>query len=114
MLNSELAFEIPVSELARLIAEKAPIVLIDCREPFEHAAARIEPSELIPMNTIPMNVNRIEALAEERQVVVYCHHGVRSLNTVAWLRRQGIENAVSLAGGIDRWSMEVDPGVPRY
>ncbi len=66
------------------------------------------------MNTIPMNVNRIEALAEERQVVVYCHHGVRSLNTVAWLRRQGIENAVSLAGGIDRWSMEVDPGVPRY
>lgn len=95
-------------------AENAPIVLLDCREDYEHATARIDPSELIPMNTIPANINRIEALAEDRQLVVYCHHGVRSLNTVVWLRRQGIENAVSLSGGIDRWSMEIDPNVPRY
>jgi rhodanese-related sulfurtransferase len=107
-------YEITATELSKLLAENAPIVLLDCREDYEHATARIEPSELIPMNTIPNNVNRIEGLAEDKQVVVYCHHGVRSMNVVVWLRRQGIENVVSLAGGIDRWSMEIDPNVPRY
>lgn len=106
--------EISPTQLAKLLADKAPIVLLDCREDYEHATARIDPSVLIPMNTVPANVNRIEALAEDSQVVVYCHHGVRSLNTVAWLRRQGIENVVSLSGGIDQWSIEVDPSVPRY
>lgn len=106
--------EITATQLAQMLKANEPIVLIDCREDYEHATARIEPSELIPMNTIPNNINRIEGLAEGKQLVVYCHHGVRSLNTVAWLRRQGIENVVSLAGGIDRWSMEIDPNVPRY
>ena len=106
--------EISATQLAQMLKSNEPLVLIDCREDYEHATARIEPSELIPMNTIPANINRIEGLAEGKQLVVYCHHGVRSLNTVAWLRRQGIENAVSLAGGIDRWSMEIDPKVPRY
>lgn len=114
MSTSELPLEITASDLAKRIADKSEIVLLDCREDYEHATARIEPSELIPMNTIPNNLNRIEALAEGKQLVVYCHHGVRSLNTVVWLRRQGIETAVSLTGGIDRWSMEIDPSVPRY
>lgn len=92
----------------------AAIVLLDCREPQEWALTRIEGSELIPMNTVSANLQRIEAMAEEKLVVVYCHHGVRSLNTVAWLRRQGVENTVSLAGGIDQWSLEIDAGVPRY
>jgi rhodanese-related sulfurtransferase len=107
-------YEIKPAELKKLLDEKAAIALIDCREPFEHAAARIEPSELIPMNTIPNNINRLEGIAEDKQLIVYCHHGVRSLNTVAWLRRQGLENCVSLAGGIDQWSLEIDPTVPRY
>lgn len=106
--------EISATQLAKLLADKAPIVLLDCREEYEHSTARIDPSVLIPMNTVPANVNRIEALADDSQVVVYCHHGVRSLNTVAWLRRQGIENVVSLTGGIDQWSIEIDPSVPRY
>jgi len=106
--------EITAAQLSKLLAEKAPVVLLDCREDYEHATARIEPSEWIPMNTIPNNLNRIEGLAQDKQLVVYCHHGVRSLNTVAWLRHQGIENVVSLAGGIDRWSLEIDPSVPRY
>jgi rhodanese-related sulfurtransferase len=107
-------YEIKPAELKNLLEEKAAIALIDCREPFEHAVARIEPCELIPMNTIPNNINRLEGIAENKQLIVYCHHGVRSLNTVAWLRRQGIENCVSLAGGIDQWSVEIDPTVPRY
>lgn len=114
MSNSEAPYEIPATEVARLLAEDASVVLLDCREEYEYQTARIEPSVLIPMRSVPENVNRIEAMAEEKRVIVYCHHGVRSLNTVVWLRRQGIENVVSLAGGIDRWSMEVDPKVPRY
>lgn len=90
------------------------LFLLDCRETWEHATASISPSENIPMNTIPANINRIEGLAEGKRLVVYCHHGVRSLNTVVWLRRQGLDQAVSLSGGIDRWSMEIDPAVPRY
>lgn len=107
-------YEIQPAELKELMAgENAPL-LLDCREPMEHEIARIEPSELIPMNTVPQNVARIEAMAETKLVVVYCHHGVRSLNTVAWLKKQGVENVISLAGGIDRWSWEVDRDVPRY
>jgi len=45
---------------------------------------------------------------------VFCHHGVRSLSVVDWLRRQGVENCQSMAGGIDRWSLEIDPAVRRY
>ncbi len=114
MPTTDLPLEIQASELARLLADKAPILLLDCREDYEHQIARIIPSELIPMNTIPSNLNRIEGLAEGKQLIVYCHHGVRSLNTVVWLRRQGLENAVSLTGGIERWSMEIDNTIPRY
>lgn len=114
MPTPEPAIEIHAKDLAVLLEQKAPIVLLDCRETWEHATAHIEPCELIPMNTIPANLQRIEALAEDKQLVVYCHHGMRSLNTVVWLRQQGIANAVSLAGGIDRWSMEIDPTVARY
>lgn len=106
--------EISPSDLkARLDAGEA-LTLLDCREGYENAICRIEPSTLIPMNTIPAELPRVEAMAEDKPLVVYCHHGVRSLNVAAWLRRQGVENVWSLAGGIDRWSLEVDASVPRY
>lgn len=109
-----MSYEIAPSVLAAKLQAQDPLVLIDCREDWEHAAARIEPSILIPMNTIPANLNRLEGLADAQMLVVYCHHGVRSLNTVAWLRRQGIENVFSLTGGIDQWSLEIDTSIPRY
>lgn len=89
-------------------------LLIDVREPFEYAIARIDGAELIPMNTVPQRLQHLEGLAEEKLLVVHCHHGVRSLNVVDWLRRQGVDNCVSMAGGIDLWSAQVDPSVPRY
>jgi rhodanese-related sulfurtransferase len=84
--------------------------LLDCRETFEYEAARIDGGTLIPMREIPTSLDRIP---KDQPVVVYCHHGNRSLNVALWLRRQGVE-ASSLAGGIDRWSLEVDAAVPRY
>ena len=56
----------------------------------------------------------LESIADESELIVFCHHGVRSLNVVHWLREQGVEACRSMAGGIDRWSLEIDPKVPRY
>ncbi len=86
--------------------------LIDVREPFEYAICRIEGSELIPMNSIPQHLNELDD--DGPLLVAICHHGVRSLSVVDWLRRQGVENCVSMAGGIDLWSLQIDPSVPRY
>jgi len=88
--------------------------LIDVREPHEYALARLEGAELIPMRTIPAALQNLEARADEGTLIVYCHHGIRSLNVANWLREQGIENCQSMAGGIDGWSLSVDPSIPRY
>jgi rhodanese-related sulfurtransferase len=82
------------------------------READEHRIARIEGAELIPMREIPQSLPSLDG--GDLPLVVYCHHGVRSLNVVSWLRQQGVEDCVSLAGGIERWSLEIDPSVPRY
>ena len=90
------------------------LCLIDCREPEEWALCRIEGANLLPMHSTPAHLQQLDAQAEETLLVVYCHHGVRSLNVVSWLRAQGVDNCVSMIGGIDRWSREIDPAVPRY
>ena len=88
--------------------------LIDVREPHEYAVARIEGAELIPMRTIPQALAALREKAGAGPLVIYCHHGVRSLQTVSWLRRKGIPECVSLQGGLDLWSVAIDPSVPRY
>lgn len=95
------------------------IILLDCREPEEHATARIEGATLIPMGETRQRINDIEDLIDDAddddpEVIVYCHHGVRSLRVAAALRQMGIENARSMTGGIDLWSKQIDPSVPRY
>ncbi len=87
---------------------------IDVREANEWALTRIEGASLIPMGTVPAKFKHLESHAGEALLIVYCHHGVRSLQVVSWLRAKGLESCYSLAGGIDRWSREVDPSVPRY
>ncbi len=98
---------------AKLDAEPKTI-LLDVREPQEYALTRIEGSLLIPMNSVPGELQKLEALADEGDILVLCHHGVRSLQVAAWLQARGVENAVSITGGIDRWSVEIDAGVARY
>jgi adenylyltransferase/sulfurtransferase len=87
------------------------VLLVDVREPWEFEICRIEGAKLIPMGTVPAN---LQALDTDDDVICYCHHGMRSLDVAVWLRSQGVERAKSLAGGIDRWSAEIDPAVPRY
>lgn len=106
--------EITVQDLKRRLDAGEPLALVDVREPFEHAAARIEGAELFPMNTIAEHLEELRAKAAEAPLMVLCHHGVRSLNVVAWLRRQGVGNCWSVQGGIDLWSLAIDRSVPRY
>ena len=103
--------EIEPREVRQMLARGQQFLLVDVREPWEHQTARIEGSVLVPLREVPGNVTR---LAGAESIVLYCHHGIRSLDAAAWLRSQGISAARSMAGGIDRWSIEVDPQVPRY
>jgi rhodanese-related sulfurtransferase len=103
--------EITPSETKELLAREKEVLFLDVREQWEYDTSHIEGSVLIPMREIPGNLQRIE---NSDQIVVFCHHGMRSLDVAAWLRTQGVEGARSMAGGIDRWSSEIDPKVPRY
>jgi rhodanese-related sulfurtransferase len=85
-------------------------LLLDCREPWEHQTARIEGAVLIPMAEIPQ---KLDELPKDQPIVIYCHAGMRSFNAASWLKRQGVK-ALSMSGGIDQWSREIDPKVPRY
>ncbi len=107
MLN----YEISPAEAAKLLREKVAR-LVDVREPWEFATAQINGSLLMPMGEVATRA-QMELDIDERLVVV-CHHGVRSMNATIWLRQQGFEKAQSLRGGIDAWSVEVDPKVARY
>jgi rhodanese-related sulfurtransferase len=106
------AIEIEPSEVQRRLTAGEPLRRVDVREPFEHRQAHIEGAELAPMRSVPQVLESLRA--GNGQLVVFCHHGMRSLQVAEWLRRQGLEDCVSMAGGIDRWSREIDSTVPRY
>jgi rhodanese-related sulfurtransferase len=103
--------EMTAAEAAARRETDPNIVLLDVREHDEVALARIDGAQHIPMGDIP---GRLQHLDPERTLIVFCHKGARSYRVAAWLRQQGLENVFNMAGGIDAWSLEVDPTVPRY
>lgn len=109
-----LPMEVGPREVKQRMAAGEKLFLIDVREPGEFQQAHLENSELIPMRTVPASLQKLDGLADEGTVIVFCHHGVRSLQVVNWLREQGVNACQSMAGGIDRWSIEIDSAVPRY
>ena len=106
--------ELSPQEVQSRVANGDRLVWIDVREPEEFAITRIEGAQLLPMQSVPGEVQRLERLADDATLVLLCHHGVRSLQVASWLRQQGVDNCFSLTGGIDRWSREIDPSVARY
>jgi rhodanese-related sulfurtransferase len=106
-----LDFEISPADAAALLREKKAR-LIDVREPWEIATARLEDSVAMPMGEVPARAH--QELDPDEHLIVLCHHGMRSMNVTVWLRNQGFEQVQSLRGGIDAWSVEVDPAVGRY
>lgn len=101
------------TELAARLAAPNPPHLLDVRQPDEFAIVALPGAKLIPLNELPERVAELAAWREQ-EVVVYCHHGMRSAHAIGWLRHQGFANLHNLAGGIERWSLEVDANAPRY
>ncbi|BAH37206.1 MAG TPA: rhodanese-like domain-containing protein [Gemmatimonas aurantiaca] len=100
----------PAEVVARLNGD-TQLQIIDVREPWEYGIAHIEPSELIPLSELP---GRVQSLDPERPYALLCHHGMRSEMAANWLVQQGFQQLINIEGGIDAWSHQVDPDIPRY
>lgn len=103
--------EMTPKQLEEKLKSKNPPHLLDVREPEEFALAHLD-AQLVPLSEIQ---NRLDEIPRDREIVVYCHHGMRSRRAIGLLRSAGFTNElINLTGGIDRWSVEVDPNLPRY
>jgi len=105
-------YEIAPEDVKQIAERGESFTLLDVREPWEFDVARIEGGKHMPMGDVPSRAH--QELDPDEHIVVYCHHGVRSLNVTNWLRQQGFEKAQSMRGGIDAWSRYVDGKVPIY
>ena len=104
-------YEIAPEELQAKLAGPTPPLVLDVRRPDEVALAPMPAATHLPMDELQ---DRLDELDPDKETVIVCHHGVRSLSVAVFLRNQGFKKAWSLAGGIDLWSLVVDPSVPRY
>lgn len=109
----ELPIEIDCHGVHAKLRAGGPFLLVDCREPDEHAIASIPGARLVPMSRLAGSLSELEPY-RDAPIAVHCHCGGRSLKVALWLREQGFAKAQSMAGGIDRWAEEIDPQVPRY
>ena len=104
-------WEISVSDLRAKQVRGEDFVLVDVREPHEWEIARMAGATLIPLRALPA---RVAELDSSREIVLHCHHGVRSMRALEFLHQAGYRKLRSVRGGIDAWSHEIDPTVPRY
>jgi adenylyltransferase/sulfurtransferase len=111
--EQENPLEIDCRSVKAKIDGKVDFLLIDCREADEYPKVHIDKAKLVPMSVIQ---DRVDELApfKQKEIVVHCHHGGRSLKVTHWLRGQGFANVKSMAGGIDLWAVEIDAKLPRY
>jgi rhodanese-related sulfurtransferase len=123
MPTSHEPVENPTELAARAIRDQfaagVSLTLLDVREPAERsfAAIPVPPGVVdlfVPMGEVAARLDEIRQAARGGPVVVYCHHGVRSMAVARWLAARGLGPIVNLKGGVDAWSIDVDPGVPRY
>jgi len=98
-------------EIKKKLDEGNKITLLDVREEWEYKTAKIEGSVLIPLGQLE---RRKEELSHDSEIVCICHMGVRSFKAMKYLQSCGFKNVKNMAGGIEAWSMKVDPNVPRY
>jgi len=109
----DLPVEIDVLSVKQLRDRGEPFLLLDVRNPEEHVTARIEGSTLIPITELQSRLGELEPHRGQR-IVVHCHFGGRSQRVTMFLRQQGFTQVQNMTGGIDAWSLQVDPKVPRY
>ena len=107
-----MALNITPAELKARFDRKDKFRLIDVREADEWAVARLPDAELLPMSQFQQQ--GINQLSPEEDIVVYCHHGVRSGRVQAYLNSKSFADVKNLAGGIDAWAVQIDPAMKRY
>jgi rhodanese-related sulfurtransferase len=99
-------------KLAALVEQGSALpLLLDVREPGEWDICHINGSQLMPMQSVP---SRLSELNPEQEIVCICHHGMRSAQVGYFLERNGFDNVINLAGGIDAWATQIDPRMRRY
>lgn len=104
--------ELTPEQLHARLAAGDTLQLVDVRQPEEFEYCRIEGSQLIPLGEL---ARRADEISPDQPVVLICHHGVRSMQALAYLQhRHGLTNLLNLRGGIHAWSTRVDPNVPVY
>jgi len=106
-----MADDIGPAELHQRLARNEPVMLLDVRDEWETRLCRLENSTHIPVEEIEL---RTAELDPNDEIVVYCHHGIRSAAVAGYLRAQGFARAVNLTGGLDLWARAVDPSMRRY
>ena len=93
-------------------ADEEPL-LLDVREPWEFEICHIKGSTLVPMNSVPAAITSGD-LPNDREIIVVCHHGIRSRQVAMYLQHMGYEHVINLAGGIDAWAQDVDRDMATY
>jgi len=112
MPDSEYPLEISVTAAQSLLATvDGKVKLIDVREPHEHAICCVEGAQRLPMRQVPESTGE---LSRDHHLLVMCHHGGRSMQVTQYLRGKGFANVTNIAGGIDAWAQEIEPGMLRY
>ena len=105
--------DLSVHEVKALLDRHEDVVLLDCRQPAEHALVHLPGSILVPIDEIPERVGELDSV-KDRRIVVYCHHGHRSAMVADWLRGQGFPLVQNMVGGLEAWSVTIDTTVLRY
>jgi rhodanese-related sulfurtransferase len=112
-MPNDYPIEIDVNDVNSLIQNGEDFLLVDVRELIEYQTASIGGAVLVPLGELQSSLGQLESHRNKR-IVVHCHHGVRSLRAAMALRNLGFPGVQSMAGGIDQWSTDINPQVPRY
>tara|TARA_R110002095_G_scaffold35763_3_gene33588 strand:- start:2974 stop:3303 length:330 start_codon:yes stop_codon:yes gene_type:complete len=107
------SLEIDCQTVKQKLDSNHPFLLLDCREQEEFNLVNIPESRLLPMSEIQQRVSELDD-HREAEIIVYCHHGMRSMQVTAWLLQEGFTNVKSMQGGIDAWSCGIDDSKIRY
>ncbi len=104
-------YQILPKDLKKKIDSKEDFILLDVRNSDEYEIAKIKGSKLIPLNELE---NKFNELSKDKEIIVYCHRGIRSQRAVEFLKEKGYKNVKSLVGGIDVWYRFIDDSIPQY
>ena len=103
--------EISVKAVKKLQDQEESFLLLDIRDQWERELVKIEDSEFMPMDTVPLHFSELN---RSIKIVIYCHTGMRSSAVTSYLMNQGFENVMNMAGGINAWALEIDPSMLTY